>query len=128
MGISTETGTTPGDLMMAIKSGKPDSYLGPLPIKLATNPADPMSERDDMYNINSVRDYFKIVRQSAKKCIEEFESLSKTAMDRFNGLSDAEQDDMFKRTLQSIKEELPVRVLKEKIGDEKYAEILKPLT
>jgi len=116
-----------GDLMLTIAHGKPQNYMGPLPIETACNPNDPLSDEKGMYEFKSVREYFEVVGEAAKRCVDEFEALKKEATDRFNGLDDLDQDDMHRKTLKTIREELPVRVLKEKLGGNEYDNILQHL-
>lgn len=113
-----------GDLMLAISGRFPESYLGPEPVKLATNPSDPSWKSDDWFEIATVRDYFSTVFSAAQRCINEFEELAASADEHFESLPDQEQDEWFSRSLKRMKEESPIRVLESKLSAEEYQRLL----
>lgn len=113
-----------GDLMLAISGRFPESYLGPEPVQLATNPSDPLWKSDDWFEIATVRDYFSTVFAAAQRCINEFEELAASADEHFESLPDQEQDEWFSRSLKRMKEESPIRVLESKLSAEEYQRLL----
>ena len=113
-----------GDLMLAISGRFPESYLGPEPVQLATNPSDPSWKSDVWFEIATVRDYFSTVFAAAQRCINEFEELEASAYEHFESLSDQEQDERFSRSLKRMKEESPIRVLENRLSAEEYQRLL----
>lgn len=111
--------------MLDICGRFPENYLGPEPVQLANNPSDPLwNSSGNWFEIPSVREYFSLVHSVAQKCIAEFDEFSTDANKRFELLTDHEQEEWFSRSLMLFKEELPVRVLKEKMTPDKYQQLL----
>ncbi|MFM5508198.1 restriction endonuclease [Aeromonas rivipollensis] len=116
-----------GSLMLSISSIYPKNYLGPEPVCLAQDPTDPLKEVNGWFEIHTVREYFEIVESSASKCLAEFQALYNEASERFDELNDEEYDEQADIMLKQFKEEMPVRVLKNKISDAEYQRLLKLL-
>ncbi len=116
-----------GDLLMAIASRFPESYMGPEPVQLAQNPEDPMERIDGWFEISTVSEYFKIVEETAKKCIAEFKELEIEAGMRVELLTDEQSDEQNDKTFKQLREEMPLRVLKGKVSDNEYERLLKLL-
>lgn len=114
-----------GNLMLDICGRFPENYLGPEPVRLANNPSDPLwNSSENWFQIPSVREHFSLLHSAAQRCIAEFNEFTADANKRFELLNDQEQEQWFSRSLISLREELPVRVLKEKITSDKYQQLL----
>jgi Restriction endonuclease len=113
-----------GNLMIAMSGQFPESYLGPEPVRLATNPSDPLWKSDSWFEIATVRDYFSTMLAAVQRCVGEFEELFTSANERFESLPEQEQDEWFSRTLQRMNEETPIRVLKSKLSPDEYRRLL----
>lgn len=113
-----------GDLVMAIASRFPESYMGPEPVQLAQDPENPLKRTDGWFEIPTVRSYFVIVEEAARKCIKEFKELEAEAGMKSDSLTDEQFNEQSVRTLKQLREEMPLRVLKEKISDHEYKRLL----
>lgn len=89
-------------------------------MKFADNPEDPLWKSNDWYKIGMVWEYFKVVQATATRCVHEFEELEGIAKRRFNALSEKAQDVLFGNSLRALKEETPIKVLREMVTDEEY--------
>ncbi len=113
------------NLILDICGRFPENYLGPEPVQLANNPSDPLwNSSENWFEIPSVREYFSLLHSAAQRCIAEFDEFAADANKCFELLTDQEQEEWFSRSLILLREELPVRVLKEKITSDKYQQLL----
>lgn len=113
------------NLMPIIAWQQPESYMGPEPIKLTCNPADPNWQSGEEYVVPTVKEFYDVVYTSALNCIRQFEEVRASAIALFNSLPDPEQDEILSRTLKSFREEMPIRILKNKLESEEYERIFK---
>ncbi|MFM5527711.1 restriction endonuclease [Aeromonas veronii] len=113
------------NLMITFTSIYPENYLGPEPVRLAKNPANPLMEVDDWFEIPTVREYFNLIESCASKCLTAFQELCNEANKRFDMLDDEEYDKQTNAMLTKIKEDMPISVLKNKISDEEYQRLIK---
>lgn len=114
------------NLMPVIAWQQPESYLGPEPIMLTCNPADPNWQSDEEYIVPTVKEFYDLVYASTANCIKQFEEVRASAVALFDSLPDPEQDEILSRTLKSFQEEMPIRILKGKLESEEYERILRP--
>lgn len=116
-----------GNLLSAITSIYPKSYMGPEPVKLAKNPSDPDLPIEDWFEIATVREYFRVVLQACKTCIEDFSELQSKA----ESIADSLPSDQFviqtNNMLNLVREETPLRALKGKLSATEYQRLLELL-
>lgn len=115
------------ELLLTISANKPENYLGPEPIQLVHNPADPKKPLNGWFEIPTVREYFTLVESSASNCIEGFRALNKEANQKVNALDDKQFKDQSNRTTHLLIEEMPIRILKGKVTNEEYNRLLKAI-
>lgn len=106
----------------------PESYLGPEPVQICNDPANPTHRQADWYTFPTVRDYFIAMTCSAKACADQFDSLFNVATTVFESLPDSEQDAIHNHVLTALTEELPIRVLKKLVTPEEYQRLLQVLS
>lgn len=102
----------------------PESYLGPEPVRNASNPFDPLWQSKDWYEFATVRDYFQGMTQAARQCADEFEEALEQAKASFDGLEDRQQASLMRSTLTGFREETPIRALKRHVKPEEYQRLL----
>jgi hypothetical protein len=74
-----------------------------------------------------VRAYFEWIGSSAQSVIDRYEALSSKTRADLESLGEEEIDRAFAHSLDAITEEMPVRVLKQHVGEEEYARLLRLL-
>jgi hypothetical protein len=106
----------------------PESYLGPEPVQICNDPANPGQQQGDWFRFPTVRDYFVAMTAAAKACADQFDSFFNAATTAFESLPDTEQDAIDSHVLTTLTEELPIRVLKRHVSPEKYHRLLQLLS
>jgi len=114
-------------LSLIIRGNTPENYMGPEPVLLANNPEDPLDHKKDWHAIPTVREYFDVVERAAEKCLEQFDNLTKEATAKESALNDGQFEDQSKRMLMKLREEMPIRVLKNQLERFEYERLLKLL-
>lgn len=115
------------NLIIQSRSRFPESYLGPEPVTMASDPSDPQKKPPDgkvWHEAATVRDYFTVLRSEMSKWIAEFDSLCDEAKHSFEQLGDCKQDNLMQESMLAHLEETPVRVLKRHLTDQEYQRLL----
>jgi len=112
-----------GDLMLTISSIFPRNYMGPEPVQLAQDPANPLPKTEGWFEVGTVREYFIIVESAARDCIESFDAIHKEASKRQDALTEEQFDEQNALMFKKVYEEMPLRVLKGKIPDSEYEKL-----
>lgn len=115
-------------LVVSSQSRWPESYRGPEPVRVASDPENPGVKDDGWYEYATVRDYFSGMTAAASRCADEFDTFLASAKASFDALPEAEQDAQLSQVLGAFREELPIRVLKSKIPPDEYAGLLSLLS
>jgi hypothetical protein len=105
----------------------PESYLGPEPVRMATDPLKPFAEIPEgkmWHEAPTVREYFRRLITALKGWGKAFEHSCTFAHASFEALPEELQGDLMNQSLTKIREESPLRVLKQKIPDNEYQRLL----
>jgi Restriction endonuclease len=102
----------------------PESYIGPEPVKAAINPVDPYADVQGWFEFSTVREYFVTMIAATAKCADEFDAFQKAAQTEFNSLSDLDHQSTHNTILLEMREEMPIRVLKQYIKPDEYSRLL----
>jgi len=120
-----------GRMIQFAVMGGPKSYdqAGPIEIHVDEGYPGAVSDRRGMpvIRLADVRAYFEWVGSKAQSVIARYEALSSKTSADFENLGDEEIDRAFAHSLDAITEEMPVRVLKQHVGEEEYARLLRLL-
>jgi hypothetical protein len=106
----------------------PSSYSGPEPVKMATDPQDPLSEPPAgvvWHEASTVREYFQRLQSGLRKWIAEWDQLESEAKASFAKLPEETQIEYFERGTAAMLEEMPLRILKRHLPADEYARLLK---
>lgn len=112
-------------LLSQLASRWPESYLGPVPVLMATDPLNPLADPEDgaWHSVATVREYFARLCQGIVAWTEKFDALVGEAQAR----ADADpvlEEEQFNRSLVAFREEMPIRVLSQHMSAEDYRRIL----
>src|SRR5262249_22513546 len=105
----------------------PKDYLGPEPVQMASDPLDPFKDPpagSHWHLAPTVRDYFNVMEVAIAKCLDDFNQLFAEVNASFASLDERVQDASFERALQEMREETPIRVLKQHLPDDEYRRLL----
>lgn len=103
----------------------PESYLGPEPVKAASDPLDPLNDKPGWFLFPTVRAYFAATIEGASRCAAEFDKLFTQARTSFDHLPEELQGDAMSQNLREYMEETPMRVLKRYITQQEYNNLLR---
>lgn len=116
-----------GRIVQFAMRGGPKSYDQAGPIEVTVDESHPQAVSNcqgvPVVRLADVRAYFEWILTQAQSVIDRYEALfSKTRAD-FDNLEDEEIDNAFAESSDDITEEMPVRILKQHIGEEEYARL-----
>lgn len=105
----------------------PESYLGPEPVKMARHPLRPFSDPPNgqmWHEAKTVREFFCLLTAGLKAWDIAFQRLRTKAKASFEALSSEDQDRLMNESLQQIREETPIRVLRSKVSNLEFERLL----
>lgn len=116
-----------GNLMLESNSVSPESYADDGPIEMANDPLAPLKDPPEgsfWHTTPSVREYYRILICALDQWIDKWQALHDKARGSFDQLPGDQQGELMSRALFRSVEELPVRVLRQHVGDEEYERLV----
>lgn len=114
-------------LMLGMKAG-PRSYdqLGPIETQVydGYKVAVPDQYSLPVLRHDDVRAWFQWIEQSSTSLLKRIDLLEEEVFQAFDALDSNSMDTAFDKTLKSIREELPIRLLRPLIGEDEYQRLL----
>jgi hypothetical protein len=115
-------------LVLIASGGAPKSYLGPEPIESA-HPFDPTITWESNkgrapFTFPTVRDFFDVMIKATTEWNQGFEAIRQNAHESFDALPDEEQDAIMNSAGRGQIQDLPIRVLRERVTVEEYERLL----
>ncbi|MGO8675320.1 MAG: restriction endonuclease [Limisphaerales bacterium] len=114
-------------LLIASTSIWPESYLGPEPVRMANDPLKPFLEVPNgrqWHEAPTVREYFRRLIAGLKAWNTAYQNSVTLAHRTFDRLPADRRGELMDRSLLELKEESPIRVLKDRLPREEYDSIL----
>ena len=110
---------------------QPKRYDEPPPITVSADEGYPGSVKsvhgDYELHLASVRDFYAWLIPWSRSLVAKYRSLSVQARQTFDALPQGDQRKAFERALNEIKEETPIRVFRDTLGELRYQELLDSL-